>query len=101
MTKKEFIKYIEDYESLYIDEQNINKAMKKLAPEFNGFYMSRYHTLFADMLSNLIGDTDDWVGYWIYELDFGKKATDKTVKKNNKYLPIRTPEDLYNLIINN
>jgi hypothetical protein len=47
-------------------------------------------------------DTTDarWIGYWIYELDYGKKAKRDTVKGNDdKNIPIKTIDDLYNMLV--
>lgn len=43
-----------------------------------------------------------WIRFWIYDLNFGKEWTSRTVlDKNNKMIKLQTKEDLYNLLIHN
>ena len=39
-----------------------------------------------------------WIEYFIYEKDFGKRK-DLKVKKAGEIIPLDTPEDLYNLLV--
>lgn len=50
-------------------------------------------------------DKSEWISYWIYELDFGKKYKKGTVTigegKNRKFIPLKTIKDLHKVLINN
>lgn len=43
-------------------------------------------------------DTDDWISYWIWELDFGKKWKPGTVTFEGIDVPLGTADDLWNLL---
>jgi hypothetical protein len=52
---------------------------------------------FLQTLKDLMQDEHDWIGYYIYELDWGTK-TDLTVRIQGEEIPLKTFDDLYNLI---
>ena len=54
----------------------------------------------VNLLKETLGDSSDWIGWWLYEKDWGKKEGLSAFDKNNKELPSTTVEDLYNLIKN-
>lgn len=43
-------------------------------------------------------DKDDWIGYWMWELDFGEKWMPGTVTKDGKDIPLKTIDDLWNIL---
>ena len=49
-----------------------------------------------DLLVYLTGDDDEWIEYFIYELKWGSR--DGNVKINNKKVPFKTIEDLWNVL---
>lgn len=60
----------------------------------------------ANLLTTLEALFDDqdsgWIGYWIYDLDFGAKYSEGTVKdKDGNNIPLETVEDLWNLLVDN
>ena len=59
---------------------------------------------FVNLLEDAMGDSEtNWISYWIYELDFGANYTDGAVitPPTNEHIPLKTSEDLYNLLIGN
>ena len=102
MTKKEFIKILTELVSLKKDEENLNKAFEKLEPEFNCVSFSRHESLIIRLLEIAMNDKSNWIEYWIYECDCGKDAEKGGVRdKDGKDIPIKTMDDLYNLLIKN
>lgn len=79
MTKNEFIGLMKTYISLDKDVYDVHKAIKKLSPNFGGFLLERHNQLFLDTIKYAMDDKNDWISYWIYELDKGKKWTEKSV----------------------
>ena len=99
MTKKQFIKAMKDLILLKRDEENLSKAIKRFEPDFNYICFSRYENLVLEVLKIATGDKDDWISYWLYELDCGTKAKKNSVKsKYGKGIPIKTLSDLFNII---
>lgn len=43
-------------------------------------------------------DSDDWISYWMWELDFGKKWRPGAVTFNGIDVPLGTVDDLWNLL---
>ena len=59
---------------------------------------SRYKQLFLDTIKLAMDDKDDWIGYFLFEMDakFSKKPIGTF--KNKKPIWIRNYSDLYKLI---
>lgn len=54
----------------------------------------------VDLLKIATNDRDDWIGYWVYELNCGQKYKDGMVKeKDGRIVKLKTIEDLWNLIV--
>ena len=43
-------------------------------------------------------DKCDWIGYWMWELNFGEKWKPGTVTENGNDIPLNTIDDLWNLL---
>lgn len=58
------------------------------------------------MLVKLCDDENDWIGYWLWELDFGKKYQDGMITDLNERgetinVKLETINDLWNLLVKN
>ena len=52
-----------------------------------------------ELLANLTNDLDEWIPYWVYELDCGKKAEQSIIKdRDGNTVPLSSIEDLWNLL---
>ena len=101
MDYKTFEKLMKELVSLKEDEDNINNAFRKFEPDFNGITFGRYETLVVQAIKEAMNDEYDYIGYWLYEVDCGKKAKVGTVTdKDGKNIPIKTLKNLYDLITN-
>jgi len=102
MTRKEFIDSMKRFIKLRETEEKIHEALQGLDSDgFCSFTMSNYESLVIDLLKKVMNDKDEWISYWFYELERGKNATNDSVRdKDNKPIPIKTLNDLYNLINN-
>jgi len=102
MDKTTFKKLMNEFITLRKDEEKVCDAMKKFDPDFGYFSLGRYETLFLQTMKEAMNDKYDNIDYWIYELDFGKNAKSKSITdKKGKGIPIKTLDDLYNIIKNN
>lgn len=52
-----------------------------------------------DMLAEWVGDTDEWMDWFINEKECGKKKELIVRDKDNNVLPSETSKDIWNLII--
>lgn len=101
ITKEKFVAIIKEIESLEKDIEDIHIALKKLDPDFNGFYLTRLLTLILDILESTLNDDDSWIEYFVYELNFGKKWKEGTITQNGKGIKIQTAENLYDFLMMN
>ena len=52
-----------------------------------------------ELLSYIFGDEDDWIGYFIFELEFGKRYVEGMVtREDGTNIPLATTDDLYRLL---
>ena len=99
----DFKKHINDIKAL-IDLQNkiddfryeYNKSDIKY--EFEFYFPTGIDNI-IQLLSLLTNDKNEWIAYWIYELDFGRKADElKCTDKDNNIIPMNTIEDLWAIL---
>lgn len=96
ISKKDFLKIMNEWKSLIEDERAVTSAMNKMNNQSNCVFMDRHWGLIESLLKVAIRDDNDWIMYFICELDWGKK--DGKVKINGKKFKLRTLEDLYRLL---
>jgi len=98
MKLKNFIKLLEEYQSIDKSVDKLNEALKEFDPDFNYLVFSRYKELFLDTIKDAMNDRGEWIGYFLFEQDC--KFTKKHIisDENGKNLPFRNYNDLYNLI---
>lgn len=54
----------------------------------------------VNLLGLMMHDTNDWIGYWIYEMEYGEKYFKGCVThENGVEIPLHTVEDLYNFLV--
>lgn len=75
ITFNDFKKHLEDV-------QNIHDIQVKLY-DFSENYNFKIHIELPTLIDNVVellskatDDTEDLIGYWVFELDFGRKATE-------------------------
>lgn len=57
------------------------------------------NTAICKMLTEIYHDTDDIIGWWMFEKDFGKKKDFNIWDKDHKIIPTDTVEDLYDALM--
>lgn len=100
LTKDEFVEFMDRLEELHKHDLEITVFFQdKLhcLPETPYDYME---TLFLDTLEKIMGDTESWIGYYVYEMDFGANCTEGCITdKDGKSIPLYSASDLYNLLV--
>ena len=62
----------------------------------------KYEVKVIEWLERIMNDTENsWISYWVYNLDFGKSWKKGDVTENEQDIPLKTSDDLYNLLIQN
>jgi hypothetical protein len=50
------------------------------------------------LLKEAVNDTDDWIDYFVWELDFGRDYKDGCVTADGKNIPLKTADDLWDIL---
>ena len=106
LPREKFTKYITSIknQSNYIDD--LNSLNRKYNIDASVCSSSLEDDL-VDLLVYIFNDNkNDWISYWIYELDFGEKANSMTasiesdISETGSFaIPLETIYDLYDLLI--
>jgi len=101
MDKDKFVDAINFCKQLYKEQEMFNDVLHNIDKDFGGGYI---HTKSIDyileMLRYLTNDKYAEIAYYAWELDFGDKYEDGIITdKDNNIIKLATPEDLYNLIL--
>lgn len=101
MNKELFIETINQIVELNKEQTEFNDMLRRIDTEFGGGYIhNKTISILENLLKTLTNDESDWISYWLWELNFGESYTDGCVTESDgTIIPLRTPEDLYNLII--
>lgn len=103
ITKEEFVTVMKEIEYCHRYSDKLNNFFHQ--NNVDGYLFQPDCTETALRLLHLIfknADVDEWISYFCYELDFGKKWKEGMVKdKDGADIKLQTAEDLYNLLQNN
>ena len=100
ISKKDFIKAIEDVENVWRYHEGLNNYFRKnnvdgyiFQPDCTSTVLRLLHSIAG------IKDKDEWIDYFCFELDFGKKWHEGTITNDDGTdIVLKTAEDLYNLL---
>ena len=99
MTRKQFKTFMKEYKSLDEDGYKLNEVFKVFEPDFGYITFSRYKELIYNILRVTMNDEEnDWIGYFIWGQNWGKNNKPGNVKIRGKNIPLKTVDDLYNIL---
>ena len=98
--KKLFIESIEALKKQIVYDQKVCDTMSEIFDGFCIYDNGAVINQLIKVLAEIYGDKSEWIEYYIYELDFGKQWKKDSVSQDGNNIPLKTPEDLYNLITN-
>ena len=91
-----------EFEQHMLDIQHDYEYYEKVCDAVNSDFMYenlRCAGLAIDLLAQMMEDDDDLIGYFIFELDWGKDYEPGCLTdKNNEDIPLATLRDLYNVL---
>jgi hypothetical protein len=101
ISKEQFVYYMNQIKKHRDIEDKINDVGKEF--DFFEFNFGNYESLIVKLLQDIFLDKEnDWIGYFMYELEFGKKYEDGTaIYKDGSFIKLGTVEDLYDFLIEN
>ena len=100
LSKEEFVKAINEVENVCRYQEGLNNFFRKnnvdgyiFQPDCTSTVISLLHTIAGTK------DKDEWIDYFCFELDFGKKWKEGVItEKDGTDIILKTAEDLYNLL---
>ena len=99
LKKKDFIRLMTEFKSLNDSLDNLNDAFSDLDKDFGGLRLGRVVALLLDVLQSTMEDKENnWIELFIYEMDWGKNYKTGCITDNGKNIPLKTFEDLYNIL---
>lgn len=102
MSKEEFINIINKLKETNDIENKINELFRSCSNncinDFNSYYLSTNESIVIELLEIIFKDTDEWISYWIYELDYGRKWKKNSIIDNGKSIKLKTASDLYDYL---
>lgn len=101
MKKEQFVKIIDEIKEYKRKLNNIQTVLEENC-EDSVFWPPSLEDTLIDTLSIIFDDGYDDIGYFIYELEFGKHWEPGTVTTDNgEDIKMQTAEDLYDYLVNN
>ena len=101
LTLEQFSSAIEQLIATEDKNAEFNKDMEKYS---GTYFISELNepagNALVDVLEIIFKDTDNWISYWLYELKRGTSDLEASTADNTP-IPLKTIEDLYNLLISN
>lgn len=101
MSKESFCEVMGAYKTMFDFTDEMNELFDKYKMDGN-IYPPMCTETVIDLLEFIFNDKNQWIKYWIFELNFGKDYEDGWVKqKDGTIIPLKTVEDLYDLLVKN
>ena len=99
MTKEQFIKLMTVIKERYYSLESIYDKFNDLFGDVGDKFISNT-SLFPIIktISEIIGDNEEWIEWYIYEKEWGTKEDMEVTDVNNNVVPSETLEDLWELI---
>lgn len=104
ITYKEFERYINsirERQNLELSLRNIFNKYNRSSKDCASICFPSSETNLIELLEKITYDEDEWISYWVYELDFGQKYHKGCVEINGKLVALLTIYDLWNLLNDN
>jgi len=99
ISEKDFVSTLEKLKKKSQFEDDIGNVFLKYEESYPTFPSCIDEAVFA-LDRCFENNEDDWVGYWVFELDFGRRYHDGCVMtKDGEKIDISTPDKLYKFIL--
>lgn len=95
LTREEFKKYMTQAKEMLDAADKIDEAFKLLSSS-SDFYIDKPFNIIIDLLSTIMNDKYDYIGYFISELEWGERAEiDSITEEDGTPIPMFNLDDLY------
>lgn len=101
LTKEEFVKKLNFIKERDEAQSKIGELFEKEFEDSIFLPYSRWQAEYINLLEKIMRDTENnWISYWIYELDYGTKYKDGDVTETDgSIIRMASAEDLYNFLV--
>ena len=101
LNRKQFSQVMNKLKVQWNALDEINSLASKYAMSLEFVSLTQFYDI-CNCLEIMFDDYEDqWINYWMFELDFGQKAEEYKVTIDGKRIDLRTSENLYNMITGN
>lgn len=98
LSRNEFRKAINSYKNMWDFYDDINHVFQKYHRDDSVLPSYELDTIIS-LLQFIFDDKEQWISYWICELDFGSKYQDGMIQdKDGNNIQLKTVDDLYDLL---
>lgn len=103
ISKKEFVKTMNELEELEKKMNAADEAIKELDPEFCGLYISSIFNTTINLLKYIFDDEShgDWIDYFIYEKNWLRDFHIGDITDKGEEIEIYNWADVYDFLIDN
>ena len=98
MTKENFIQIIESLRMQTDHDREMANHINKVFGCDALYNTSIIQESVVQVLQSELNDVDEWISYFIFELDFGRLSDAYSVSFNGEPIPMETPEHLWNIL---
>lgn len=77
----------------------VDSALKALNSDFCGFYMTEHADMIIKILAECMNDEDDWLGYFVWEMDWLRNMYNGAVMVHGEPVKIENWSDVYDFIV--
>ena len=99
VSKYTFCDVLNKCHNLSVMEENVNKIFRDNGMELTSFSFCAYEDITINLLIDAMGDDADWIGWWVWEADWGSPEYTLDVEVDGKTYDVSTPDKLYDFMI--
>ena len=99
MTKEQFIKIMTVIKDRYCSLESVYNKLNDLFGDVGDKFMGNVSIFpIIKVMSEIVGDNEGWIEWYIYEKEWGTKEDMEVTDVNNNVVSSETLEDLWELI---
>lgn len=99
MTKEQFIQLMETIKERYYTIERIYDKLDDIFGSVGDSFINETSiTPIIDVVSEIVEDNDKWIGWYVYDKNWGTDKRLTVTDNNGNEIPSETLEDLWNLI---
>ena len=100
ISKETFVNIMERLETLDKNMEAVDVALTNLSPDFCGFHVIAPFNIIIDLLKEIFKDKHDWLGYFVYELDYLHKFHMGCITQDDEPIDLSTWDKVYDYMVN-